>query len=81
MTRLHFIVTGMHCTSCGLLIDDAVEELPGVTRSTTDVRTGRTTVDLDITNPPSEQDIIAAIAQAGYTATPAPPADTAPAHP
>jgi copper chaperone CopZ len=37
-------VGGMHCPSCGLLIDEVVEELPGVASSTTDVRAGRTVV-------------------------------------
>ncbi|MCX5128104.1 hypothetical protein [Streptomyces sp. NBC_00347] len=27
---MEFTVTGMHCNSCGLLIDDEVEELAGV---------------------------------------------------
>ena len=64
-----FIVTGMHCASCGLLIDDALEELPGVARAQTDSRKGRTVaqVDLAIT---SVDDMMAAIADAGYAATP-----------
>lgn len=39
MTELTFTITGMHCASCGLLIDDAIEDLPGVTTSTTNHRT------------------------------------------
>lgn len=67
MPELIFEVTGMHCTSCGLLVDDAVEDVPGVTSSTTDVRAGRTTVetaapDID----PST--IHRAITTTGYTA-------------
>jgi hypothetical protein len=34
-TTYAFIVTGMHHTSCGRLIDAALEELPGVYRSQT----------------------------------------------
>lgn len=66
---LAFAVTGMHCASCGLLVDDAVEELPGVARSETDSRRGRTVVraDLATTTP---DDIVAAIAEAGYAAVP-----------
>ncbi|WP_262007903.1 heavy-metal-associated domain-containing protein [Streptomyces sp. FIT100] len=41
------LVEGMHCTSCGLLIDDELEEGDGVRSSTTDVRTRRTVVRLD----------------------------------
>lgn len=64
-------VTGMHCSSCGLLIDDALEELDGVVRSDTDSRRGRTLVqaDLDIT---SVNELVSAIAGVGYQATPAP---------
>lgn len=65
-TRMEFAVTGMHCNSCGLLIDDEVEELPGVTSSTTDVRRERTVVDL--TGPIAPDAVIAAIAEAGYAA-------------
>ncbi|MFC9292541.1 heavy-metal-associated domain-containing protein [Streptomyces sp. NPDC057011] len=66
-TRMEFAVTGMHCNSCGLLVDDEVEELPGVTASTTDVRKERTVVELSA--PVAAERITAAIAQAGYTAT------------
>lgn len=37
-------VEGMHCASCGLTIDDAVEMVPGVARATTSFRTGLTEV-------------------------------------
>jgi copper chaperone len=46
-TTYTFIVTGMHHTSCGRLIDAALEELPGVYRSQTSVPAGRTVVDTD----------------------------------
>ena len=66
---LAFVVTGMHCASCGLLVDDAVEELPGVERSETDSRRGRTVVRADPAATTSAE-IVAAIAQAGYSAAP-----------
>ncbi len=48
MTVEHtFAVSGMHCASCGLLIDDALEDLAGVERAQTSLRTGVTTVRLD----------------------------------
>jgi copper chaperone len=63
-----FAVAGMHCGSCGLLIDETLEDdLPGVTRSETSVRARRTTVRADSTVTP--QQIIAAIGDAGYQAT------------
>lgn len=67
MTTYTFTVTGMHCASCGLLIDETLEEeVPGVQRAETSLRAGRTTVHVDATVAPAA--VIAAIAQAGYTA-------------
>ena len=66
-TTLTFSVTGMHCASCGLLIDDVVEDLEGVQRSQTDNRAGRAVVVLDPTVV-SVEDVVAAIAEAGYEA-------------
>lgn len=64
---LAFTVTGMHCASCGLLIDDTLEDLDGVRRSETDSRRGRTVVELDASTTSTSQ-IVAAIAEAGYHA-------------
>ena len=64
---LTFAVTGMHCSSCGLLIDDMVEELDGVARSQTDSRRGRTVVRADPAVA-SVESIVAAIADVGYQA-------------
>lgn len=63
-----FAVAGMHCASCGMLIDETVEDLPGVHRAQTSVTAGRTAVDADPArvNPDT---IIAAITSAGYRAT------------
>jgi len=68
---LTFKVTGMHCTSCGLLVDDAVEELAGVERSDTDSRRGRTVVRADPALVPVAT-ILDAIAETGYGAVPEP---------
>ena len=67
-----FTVTGMHCGSCGMLIDETLEEIPGVHRSQTSVRAGRTIVDVDpaIADP---QTLAAAISAAGYAAHLDPP--------
>jgi copper chaperone len=64
-----FTVTGMHCASCGLLIDETLEDLPGVTRSQTSVRAGRTVVDLDDTLCTPAQ-VATAITTASYPAHP-----------
>jgi len=66
-------VGGMHCPSCGLLIDDAIEELPGVASSATDVRAGRTVVRLIDNAALDATTLIDAIAGLGYTAVPAAP--------
>ncbi|MEV6923352.1 heavy-metal-associated domain-containing protein [Dactylosporangium sp. NPDC051485] len=67
-TTITLQVEGMHCGSCGLLIDDTLEDVPGVSASATNARTGRTTVTLDPARVTPEQ-VIAAIGQAGnYTA-------------
>ena len=64
-----FRIEGMHCTSCGLLIDDAVEQLPGVRTASTSQRSGRTTVEIDDGKLCTPSQVVAAIAEAGYTAT------------
>ncbi|MGW5440737.1 MULTISPECIES: heavy-metal-associated domain-containing protein [Nocardia] len=67
MTTHVFRIDGMHCGSCALLIDDTLEDLPGVGSTQTSMKKGRATVDLDsaVTTP---DDVIAAITELGYTA-------------
>ena len=64
-----FTVTGMHCASCGMLVDETLEDLAGVVRADTDSRRGRTTVHADLTVT-SVGEIVAAIGDAGYAAVP-----------
>jgi copper chaperone len=47
VSKLELSVEGMHCSSCGIWIDEAVEEIDGVISSRTKVRRGRTVVELD----------------------------------
>jgi copper chaperone CopZ len=63
-----FRVEGMHCGSCALLIDDALEDLPGVRSTRTAVKQGISTVELD-SSQNSPQDVIAAIEELGYRAS------------
>ena len=63
-------ITGMHCTSCSILIDEAVQDLNGVTTSHTSLKTQRTTVTFDATQCDADQ-ITTTIVKAGYTASPA----------
>ncbi|HEY5515502.1 MAG TPA: cation transporter [Pengzhenrongella sp.] len=60
-------VSGMHCASCGLLVDDCLEDVEGVRSSTTDIRSGRcvAVVDEDVT----DEQVLAAVAEAGYAGT------------
>ncbi|MFZ3493059.1 cation transporter [Streptomyces sp. 5.8] len=63
------LIDGMHCTSCGLLIDDELEDLPGVRSATTDVRAGRCVVRLEDNTGADTAALVAAVEAAGdYTA-------------
>ncbi|MFE2166969.1 heavy-metal-associated domain-containing protein [Streptomyces sp. NPDC059447] len=44
---VRLLIEGMHCTSCGLLIDDELEEVPGVASAATDTRSGHCVVRLE----------------------------------
>lgn len=66
-TTYRFVVEGMHCASCGLLIDETLEGLDGVATSVTNVRSGRASVAVDPTRA-GPDDLIAAISAAGYLA-------------
>lgn len=68
--RLVLDVNGMHCSSCGMLVDEALEDLPGVTWAATSVRGGTTVVDHDPALTGTEA-LLAAITDLGYTAAPA----------
>ncbi|MEC4018499.1 heavy metal-associated domain-containing protein [Streptomyces sp. H27-D2] len=71
-TEVVLLVEGMHCTSCGLLIDDELEELPGVRSSSTDTRAGRTVVRLEEGAAVETAALVAAVEEAGeYKARPA----------
>lgn len=63
-------VEGMHCSSCGLLIDDALEDLSGVHTARTSVTHSRTVVELDPHG--SLDDVVAVIADLGYAVREAP---------
>lgn len=63
-------VTGMHCSSCGMLIDEALEDLPGVKSSRTSVRRGLTMVELEDEKTPPVSKLIKVVAKLGYGAAP-----------
>ncbi|MFZ3495842.1 heavy-metal-associated domain-containing protein [Streptomyces sp. 5.8] len=63
------VVEGMHCGSCGLLIDDELEQVAGVRSAATDARTGRSVVVLEDGAEVDTAVLIAAVEAAGdYTA-------------
>lgn len=64
-----FRIEGMHCASCTMLVDDVVEDLPGVRRSQTTLKSGLAVVEYDpaVCSP---TDVVAAISEAGCTAVP-----------
>ncbi|HSW97029.1 MAG TPA: heavy metal translocating P-type ATPase [Candidatus Saccharimonadales bacterium] len=67
MNTIQFLVTGMHCNSCEMLIKDELSEIPGVSDSAIDFKTGKGSLLLDSTKS-SSQAIINAIKNAGYVA-------------
>lgn len=64
-TTITLRISGMHCASCGMLIDETIHDLPGISESRTDVRLGTTTVTYDPGQATPEQ-IQDAIVEAGY---------------
>ena len=69
---IELVVDGIHCASCGLLIDETVEELDGVERCQTDVRRARARVTYDPDRVVIDA-IVLAITDAGYSAALSPP--------
>lgn len=60
-------ITGMHCASCGILVDDCMEDVDGVVSSQTELKSGRcVTVVADSV---TDSAVLAAVAEAGYTCT------------
>ena len=58
-------ITGMHCASCGILVDDCLEDVDGVVTSETSTKTGRCVA--VVGEFVTEDDILAAVVEAGYT--------------
>ena len=67
MRTVTFAIAGMHCASCGLLIDDCLLDVEGVTDARTNLKTERTVVRADDTV--GDAELVAAIAEAGYVGT------------
>jgi Cu+-exporting ATPase len=70
MAQIRLHIEGMHCVGCAMTIDGALEDLPGVRSASTNYARQMVDVDYD-ERIVSEAQLIAAVAAAGYTATPA----------
>ena len=58
-------ITGMHCASCGILVDDCLEDVAGVVTSQTSTRTGQCVAVVE--DVVTDADVLAAVEEAGYT--------------
>ena len=67
MRTVTLAITGMHCASCGLLIDDCLLDVDGVQAARTDLKAERTAV--TAAEGVSDEQLLAAVVEAGYTAT------------
>ncbi len=67
--RLRFAVQGMTCASCVARIEQALAGVPGVLKATVNLGTETASVEL-VSGAASVRDLLAAIQQAGYQATP-----------
>ncbi len=68
-TSVELVVDGMHCGSCVALIEETLTEQAGVTSATVDLDSARAVVGYDPTRT-DVQALTAAVAEAGYAATP-----------
>lgn len=68
MTKKRFQIRGMHCASCAMLIDGALEDLPGVKSASASYARQIVEVEYD-ENKVSETEILSAVEDAGYTAS------------
>ncbi|HCE30945.1 TPA: heavy metal translocating P-type ATPase [Candidatus Daviesbacteria bacterium] len=66
--KINFTVSGMHCGSCEMLIKDELGELPGASDAEIDFKSGKGSVFLNL-GQSKPDDIIKAVANAGYKAT------------
>ncbi len=62
-----FRVTGMHCGSCAVLIDDILTDLDGVVFTQTSMKSGCAVVRID-PDRCTTSEVLATIARAGYRA-------------
>jgi copper chaperone CopZ len=66
MTTIEFQVTGMSCGHCEASVRSEVGSVPGVASADANAETGRLVV--EASGPVDDAAVIAAVAEAGYTA-------------
>jgi Cu+-exporting ATPase len=66
-TSIDLKAGGMHCSSCSMLIEMSVDDLPGVASASADYVKGTAHVEFD-PSAVTVDEIVAAIRDAGYTA-------------
>ena len=69
LTTTELVVEGMHCGSCVALVQESLEERPGVSQATVDLDSGRAVVRYH----PAQvgvDDLRSIVAEAGYSAVP-----------
>jgi len=69
MTKTKLKVSGMHCASCAVSIDDSLEDLEGVRKASTSFARGRTKLEFDQTTVDLET-VRSVIGELGYQAQP-----------
>ena len=67
MNKITLKIKDMHCTSCSVLIDTILEELPGVKSAKTSYADAKTEVEFDESKVNLDK-LIASIKSEGYTA-------------
>lgn len=67
MTKKIFKISGMHCVSCAMNIDGALEDINGIKTSSTNFAKAITEVEFDETKL-TRQEILSIIEKVGYTA-------------
>lgn len=67
MREVTITVVGMHCASCGLLVDDCMLDVAGVSSSRTDTKSGLCVVQAQ--EAVDDATLLAAVVEAGYSGT------------
>ncbi len=68
MQKVTLKLTGMHCTSCSVLIDTVLEELPGIKSSKTSYADQKVEVEFDPAQIDTQR-MVTTIQSEGYEAT------------